>query len=592
MMKPNPKTPLPLDSGGSGQAVETRTLKTKKRLGEILIEGGLLTRGQLEEALPYQKKSGLKLGQFLVREGIVTEVQIVDMVSNQLNLNKYSAEAYQIDTELANVIPADMAFRYQAVPLKKNHLLLTIAMIDPMDINAVDAIEVYTNNEVETVICTEQDLNQLLSTLYGTYSGIGGVLEDMEEMQYDKEIEKAAVTEDVEVSSLQGMAEEAPVIRLVNSILSQAVREGASDIHISPEKDYVQVRFRVDGKLHDVPAPPKSMFLPIISRLKILANMDISIARVPQDGRFTVKMKNKEINVRASTIPSIYGENLVLRLLDTSSGVYSLERLGMSEMDRRKLVSVINRSYGMILSTGPTGSGKSTSLYSILKTINKPDTNIITVEDPVEYRIEKICQVQLNRKAGMTFADGLRSILRQDPDVIMVGEIRDAETATVAVQAALTGHKVLSTLHTNDAAGAITRFIDMGIEPFLVASTMIVSFAQRLVRTICPHCKKPHNAPPEVLEYWGLNNNPPASFLHGNGCFNCMHTGYKGRTGIYEVLLIDDMVQNMILKKQSSHKIGRAAKEAGNFMTLKEDAAQKIRQGITTFEEAASAVLT
>ncbi|MDP4978063.1 MAG: GspE/PulE family protein [Desulfobacterales bacterium] len=567
-------------------------MKTKKRLGEILIEGGLLTRGQLEEALPYQKKSGLKLGQFLVREGIVSEVQIVDMVSNQLNLEKYSAEAYQIDTELAHVIPADLAFRYQAVPLKKNHLLLTIAMIDPMDINAVDAIEVYTNNEVETVICTEQDLNQLLSTLYGTYSGIGGVLEDMEEMQYDKEIEKAAVTEDVEVSSLQGMAEEAPVIRLVNTILSQAVREGASDIHISPEKDYVQVRFRVDGKLHDVPAPPKSMFLPIISRLKILANMDISIARVPQDGRFTVKMKNKEINVRASTIPSIYGENLVLRLLDTSSGVYSLERLGMSELDRSKLVSVINRSYGMILSTGPTGSGKSTSLYSILKTINKPDTNIITVEDPVEYRIEKICQVQLNRKAGMTFADGLRSILRQDPDVIMVGEIRDTETATVAVQAALTGHKVLSTLHTNDAAGAITRFIDMGIEPFLVASTMIVSFAQRLVRTICPHCKKPHSAPPEVLEYWGLTNNRKARFLHGTGCFNCMHTGYKGRTGIYEVLLIDDMIQNMILKKQSSQKIGRAAKEAGSFMTLKEDAAQKIKQGITTFEEAASAVLT
>lgn len=591
-MKPNPKNLTPLDSDGSGQTVEKRKLKTKKRLGEILIEGGLLTRAQLEEALPYQKKSGLKLGQFLVREGIVTEVQIVDMVSNQLNLEKYSSEAYQIDTELATVIPADMAFRYQAVPLKKNHLLLTIAMIDPMDINAVDAIEVYTNNEVETVICTEQELNQLLSTLYGTYSGIGGVLEDMEEMQYDKEIEKAAVTEDVEVSSLQGMAEEAPVIRLVNSILSQAVRESASDIHISPEKDYVQVRFRVDGKLHDVPAPPKSMFLPIISRLKILANMDISIARVPQDGRFTVKMKNKEINVRASTIPSIYGENLVLRLLDTSSGVYSLERLGMSEMDRSKLVSVINRSYGMILSTGPTGSGKSTSLYSILKTINKPDTNIITVEDPVEYRIEKICQVQLNRKAGMTFADGLRSILRQDPDVIMVGEIRDTETATVAVQAALTGHKVLSTLHTNDAAGAITRFIDMGIEPFLVASTMIVSFAQRLVRTICPHCKKPHNAPPEVLEYWGLTNNRQARFLHGTGCFNCMHTGYKGRTGIYEVLLIDDMIQNMILKKQSSHKIGRAAKEAGSFMTLKEDAAQKIKQGITTFEEAASAVLT
>ncbi len=591
-MNLNSKKSMPHDSGDKGPARTKGQLKTKKRLGEILIEGGLLTPGQLEEALPYQKKSGLKLGQFLVREGIVSEVQIVEMISNQLNLPKYSTEAYELDTELAHVLPADLAFRYQAVPLKKNHLLLTIAMIDPMDINAVDAIEVYTNNEVETVICTEQDLNHLLSTLYGTYSGIGGVLEDMEEMQYDKETEKSAVTEDVEVSSLQGMAEEAPVIRLVNSILTQAVREGASDIHISPEKDYVQVRFRVDGKLHEVPAPPKSMFLPIISRLKILANMDISIARVPQDGRFTVKMKNKEINVRTSTIPSIYGENLVLRLLDTSSGVYSLERLGMSATDRDKLVSVINRSYGMILSTGPTGSGKSTSLYSILKTINKPDTNIITVEDPVEYRIEKICQVQLNRKAGMTFADGLRSILRQDPDVIMVGEIRDTETAKVAVQAALTGHKVLSTLHTNDAAGAITRFVDMGIEPFLVASTMMVSFAQRLVRTICPNCKKPYSAPPEVLEYWELENGHEAGFLHGAGCFNCMHSGYKGRTGIYEVLLIDDMIQNMILKKQSSHQIARAAKEAGNFMTLKEDAAQKIKQGITTFEEAASAVLT
>ena len=566
-------------------------LKTKKRLGEILVEGGLLTKKQIDEALPYQKKSGLKLGQFLVREGVVNEAQIVDMVSAQLNLKKYSVGKYKVDNELSNVLPADIAFRYQAAPLKKTGLLLTVAMTDPMDINAVDAIEVYTNNEVETVICTEQDLNQLLSSLYGTYSGIDGVLEDMEDMQYDKVNEKAQSTEDVEVSSLQGMAEEAPVVRLVNSILSQGVREGASDIHISPEKEFVQVRFRVDGKLHEVPAPPKSMFLPIISRLKILANMDISVSRIPQDGRFTVKMKNKEINIRVSTIPSIYGENLVLRLLDTSSGVYSLERLGMSEIDRSKIVSVISRPYGMILSTGPTGSGKSTSLYSILKTINQPDINIITVEDPVEYRIEKICQVQLNRKAGMTFADGLRSILRQDPDVIMVGEIRDSETATIAVQAALTGHKVLSTLHTNDASGAITRFIDMGIEPFLVASTMIASFGQRLVRTICPSCKEPYTPPQEALSYWGLSNNN-ASFQHGTGCFNCMHTGYKGRTGIYEVLLIEDMVQQLILKKSSAREISVAAAEAGNFTTLKDDAAKKIVTGITTFEEAVSAVLT
>ena len=568
-------------------------LKEKKRLGEILVEGGLLSTEQLEQALPFQKKSGLKLGQFLVREGIVSESQIVDIISEQLDLKKYSADEFSPDQDqdLSNVIPAEIAFKYQAVPLSKTGLLLTVAMTDPMDINTLDALEVYTNNEVEAVICTEQDLNQLLSSLYGTYSGIGGVLEDMEEMEYDKDQEKTPVSDDVEVSSLQGMAEEAPVVRLVNSILSQGVRENASDIHISPEKDAVQLRFRVDGKLHDVPAPPKSMFLPIISRLKILANMDISLSRIPQDGRFTVKMKNKEINIRASTIPSIHGENMVLRLLDTSSGVYSLKRLGMSAGDRQKIESVMVKPYGMILSTGPTGSGKSTSLYSILKQINRPDINIITVEDPVEYRIERICQVQLNRKAGMTFADGLRSILRQDPDVIMVGEIRDRETATVAVQAALTGHRVFSTLHTNDAAGAITRLIDMGIEPFLVSSVMLATFAQRLVRTICPGCKTSVNPPEEILGYWGISNKKKSRFMQGKGCFNCMHTGFKGRTGVYEVLVVDEMIQQMIVKKSSAQQISMAAREAGRFSTLKEDAAAKIMRGITTIEEAASAVM-
>jgi type IV pilus assembly protein PilB len=408
---------------------------------------------------------------------------------------------------------------------------------------------------------------------------------------YKSAEEKASITEDVEVSSLQGMAEEAPVVRLVNSILSQGVREGASDIHISPEKESVQVRFRVDGRLHEVPAPPKSMFLPIISRLKILANMDIAVSRIPQDGRFTVKMKNKDINIRASTIPSIYGENLVMRLLDTSTSIYSLERLGMNEKDCQKLESMIEKPHGMILSTGPTGSGKSTSLYSILKKINQPDINIITVEDPVEYRIEKIRQVQLNRKAGMTFASGLRSILRQDPDVIMVGEIRDSETANIAVQAALTGHRVLSTLHTNDSPGAITRFVDMGIEPFLVASVMIVSFAQRLIRTVCPSCKTSYQPAPEALKFWGLENVENANFQQGKGCFSCMQSGYKGRTGVYEVLVIDDFVQDLILKRASAHEITRAVKEVSEFTTLKDNAAEKVIQGITSLEEAASAVM-
>jgi type IV pilus assembly protein PilB len=555
------------------------------------VEGGLLTQKQLEDALPFQKKSKLKLGQFLVREGIVSETQIVDLVSNQLRLEKYRPDKYTLDVDLANLLPAEIAHKYQAAPLQKSGLLLTIAMTDPLDINALDAIEVYTNCEAETIICTEQHLNQMLNSLYGTYAGIGGVLEDMEEMEIDKISEKPAVTEDVEVSSLQGMAEEAPVVRLVNSILSQGVREGASDIHISPEKNYVQVRFRVDGRLHEVPAPPKSMFLPIISRLKILANMDIAISRIPQDGRFTVKMKNKDINIRASTIPSIYGENMVLRLLDTSTSIFSLERLGMSEQDHGRLEAMINRPHGMILSTGPTGSGKSTSLYSILKKINQADINIITVEDPVEYRIEKIRQVQLNRKAGMTFASGLRSILRQDPDVIMVGEIRDSETATIAVQAALTGHRVLSTLHTNDAPGAITRFTDMGIEPFLVASVMVVSFAQRLVRTICPNCKTSYQPPEEALKSWGLERFKDADFKHGKGCFNCMHTGFKGRTGIYEVLIVDEMIQDLILKRKSAHEIARAAHDSGHFTTLKENAIEKVIQGITSLEEAASAVM-
>ncbi len=566
-------------------------MRVRKKLGEILVEGGLLTQKKLEEALPFQKKSHLKLGQFLVREGIVNESQIVDLVSNQLRLEKYRPENYTIDMDLANLLPADIAHKYQAAPLQKNGLLLSIAMVDPLDINALDAIELFTNCEVEAIICSEQHLNNLLSSLYGTYAGIGGVLEDMQEMAIDKAAVKSTITEDVEVSSLQGMAEEAPVVRLVNSILSQSVREGASDIHISPEKESVQIRFRVDGRLHEVPAPPKSMFLPIISRLKILSNMDIAISRTPQDGRFTVKMKNKDINIRVSTIPSIYGENMVLRLLDTSSSIYSLERLGMNERDRKRIESTIARPHGMILSTGPTGSGKSTSLYSILIKINQPDINIITIEDPVEYRIEKIRQVQLNRKAGMTFAGGLRSILRQDPDVIMVGEIRDSETANIAVQAALTGHRVLSTLHTNDSPGAITRFIDMGIEPFLVASVMIVSFAQRLVRKVCPSCKTTYRPSREALRFWRLDQVKNANFQRGKGCFNCMHTGYKGRTGVYEVLIIDEMVQNLILKRKSAQEISRAAKEAGNFTTLEENAAEKVMQGITSLEEAASAVM-
>ena len=568
-------------------------MKEKKKLGEMLIDGGLLTEDQLKQAVADHKRNNMKLGEYLVREGIVSSSEIVNLVSQQLAIEKYRPDAYPIDIALSAVIPLEMCQKYQLIPIERSSHLLKIAMTDPMDINALDAIEVFTNIEVESVICTYQELNHMISSLYGTYSAIGGVLDGMSEMQIESahDAETAAISEDVEVSSLHDMAEEAPVIRLVNSILSQAVREGASDIHISPEKDYVQVRFRVDGKLHEVPAPPKSLLLLIISRLKILSNMDISLSRIPQDGRFTIRMDNKEINIRASTIPTIYGENMVLRLLDPSGGVYSLEHLGMSEADINKLEPIINKPYGMILSTGPTGSGKSTTLYSILKKINQPDINIITIEDPVEYRVNKIRQIQLNRKAGMSFASGLRSIMRQDPDVIMVGEIRDSETAGIAVQSALTGHRVLSTVHTNDAAGAITRFIDMGIEPFLVSSVMLVSIAQRLVRKVCPFCKKPWKPPAAALSYWGLDKVQGADFVQGKGCYNCMDKGYKGRTGIFEVLVIDEMIQEMILRRASSQEIMRTARESGHLRTLKDDATRKVLDGETTLDEAVTAVM-
>ena len=570
-----------------------RKMIVKKRLGEMLVEGELITEQLLRHALEEQKKAGIKLGQYIIRSGMATETQIVDLLSRQLKIEKYNPALYPLDIQLATLIPVDKAQKYQVAPLRKTGRLLNVAMIDPLDIKALDAIEVLTDFEVEPVVCTEREINQLISSLYGIQSSMGGVLQTLD---IDTETEVTAKSderseEEINLSSLMDMAGEAPVVRLVNSIFAQAVREGASDIHISPMVNTMQIRFRIDGKLHDVPSPPKSFSLPIIARLKILANMDITVSRIPQDGRFTLKIEKKEINVRVSCMPTLYGENVVMRLLDMSASIYTLDRLGMIESDRDKIQNMVRKSYGMILSTGPTGSGKSTSLYAILNELNRPDTHLVTLEDPVEYRIESIRQIQLNRKAGMTFASGLRAILRQDPDIIMVGEIRDSETAGIAIQAAQTGHRLLSTLHTNDAAGAITRFIDMGIEPFLVSSALLVSFAQRLVRTICPYCKESYRPSEAVLAAWGLDKLENVNFQRGKGCYQCMDTGYKGRTGIFEVLANDEMVQEMIIKRKSAQEITRAAVAAGKLRTLKDDAASKVIQGITTLEEAASAVM-
>ncbi len=564
----------------------------RKRLGEMLVDAELITEVQLQEALSGAKTIGLKLGQYLISKGIVNENSIVNAVSEQTNIKIYDPVKYTADPDISKIMEVETVSKFKAIPLYKKGDVLTIAMVDPLDIMAIDYIEILTDSEVETMICTEQNFNYLISNTFGAYAGEDNLMQQVQDIQEMDVVEEEDIYQNEMIeSSLHDMAEEAPVIKLVNSILSQAVREAATDVHISPEKEYSEIRFRVDGKLHHIPAPSKKMFLPVVSRIKILANLDISVSRIPQDGRFTIIMNHREINIRVSTIPTVYGENVVLRLLDTSSGIHSLEKLGFSENDIASLQKMISMPYGMILCTGPTGSGKSTTLFSMLKEINNPDHNIITLEDPVEYRMEHIRQVQLNRKANMTFASGLRSILRQDPDVVMVGEIRDSETAKVAVQAALTGHMVFSTVHTNDAAGAITRLLDMGIESFLIASVLLVTIAQRLVRRVCPYCKESYTPTHEELQYWGLSRENPVEFVRGKGCNQCMESGYKGRIGFYEILYTDDAVREMILKGASANEIAKVTASTGQLTTLKMDAVQKILDGDTSVKEAVSAMM-
>ncbi|CCK78873.1 GspE/PulE family protein [Desulfobacula toluolica] len=563
----------------------------RKKLGEILIDQGLISDIQLHEALSGLKECGLKLGEYLIQNNIVSEHAILDAIASQMNLKKYNPNDYILSPELSKIMDVDTVNKLNAIPVEKNEGVLTVAMVDPLNIIAIDYIEVMTNMEVETIICSEQNFTYLMSGLYGAYSGKDGVMKQVQDIaEMEGELQEDEYLNDSIEATLHDMAEEGPVVKLVNSILSQAVREGATDIHLSPEKDYVEIRFRVDGKLHKIPSPPKRLFLPMISRIKILANLDISVSRIPQDGRMTIVVNENEINIRVSTIPTVYGENMVMRLLDTSSGIHSLDKLGFMHQDIQALKKMIKMPYGMILCTGPTGSGKSTSLFSMLKEINSPDTNIITLEDPVEYRMEHVRQVQLNHKAGMSFASGLRSILRQDPDVIMVGEIRDKETASVAAQAALTGHLVFSTVHTNDAVGAIARFVDMGIEPFMVASVLLVVIAQRLVRRACPYCKESYTPSSSILEYWQLEDKP-YDFVKANGCSQCMNTGYKGRVGFYEILYVNDDVRQMILDGKSAREIFKFTLETGLMKSLKFDAVQKVVQGITTSEEAMSAIL-
>ena len=549
------------------------------RLGEQLVLKGILSEEALENALSAAKAANMKLGEYLTSHGIVPEEDILKALSEQLNFPLYNPDEFPLDTHLKDLVPQDVARENRLVPLTFEEGVLYCALLDPNNFRALDTVEETCRCQVEPVLCTKADFVRLFSAVYGEYSAFSEMLGEI-----DADTAPDAGRADEEVIT-NNAVDDVPVIRLVNLILSEGVKVGASDIHINPEKTTVNVRYRVEGMLRKASEVPLKLAPSVVSRIKIMGNMDISETRLPQDGRFTIKVEGHEINVRVSSIPTTYGENVVMRLLDMSAQrIYELPKLGMGPEDYKLVTQAAHKPYGMILSTGPTGSGKSSSLYAIIKLVNRDEVNIMTLEDPVEYRMAGVRQVQLNVKAGMTFSSGLRAILRQDPDILMVGEIRDRETAHIAVQAALTGHLVLSTLHTNDALSAVNRLVDMGVEPYLVASVLLCSFAQRLVRCVCPHCREQYQPSIGLLHVFGLTPED-GPFFHGKGCPRCGGTGYMGRTAIFEVFPMLDELQEMVTAGKSKQEIYRRARELG-IRTMADDAAKKIRAGITTAEEA------
>lgn len=549
----------------------------RKLLGEMLIAEGLLSHEQLERALAEQKQHGGRIGAVLKALGFVTEEDIIKVLGKQMGVQHMALTSVIIDPEVVKIIPETLARRHQAVPLFKKERVLTLAMVDPLNVFAIDDIRRATGMEIQPVVSTEGDVLKAIDRYYSVTS-------TMQEAVREADVQGFGTAEEDQVIDLQRIAEDTPVIKLVNTMIAQAVREGASDIHIEPDAEVLRIRYRVDGLLHEVMTPPRHLQAGVTSRIKIMADLDIAEKRVPQDGRIQMKVGEKDIDIRLATLPTIFGEKIVMRLLDKASLLLGLEELGFSQETLKKFKKMITRPYGLLLVTGPTGSGKTTTLYSVLSSINSPEKNIITIEDPVEYQIKIVNQVQVNPKVGITFANGLRSILRQDPDIIMVGEIRDRETATIAIQAALTGHLVFSTLHTNDAAGAITRLVDIGVEPFLVASSIIGIVGQRLVRKICTRCKQSYTPTPDLLKSLGLGDRKEITFMKGTGCPDCRGTGYSGRIGLFELLALDELIRNLVVAKASSSGIRIAAQKAG-FVGLREEGLLKALKGVTTLEE-------
>lgn len=559
--------------------------RMRKRLGELLLDAKKLTEKDLLRALTEQKKYGDKLGKVIVKLGMLSEKEIIDTVSKQLNIPIIDLKELEIPEDVVTLITTDIAKNSMVIPVMRRHNVLKLAMVDPLDIDAMDNVARMVKMEIEPLIVTEDELKQALEKYYGLKTIVEETLDRIKEQALTLEKDEKDEDEDERIS--MDLVEEEPVVRFVNSLLAQALADNASDIHVEPSKNIMRVRMRVDGRLRDVPSPDKKMFLPIVSRIKILAGIDIARTRTPQDGRFNIRESSREVGVRVSTFPTIHGEKVVLRLLDKSTALYGIDNLGFLRDDKEKIKSVLKRPYGFILSTGPTGSGKSTTLYAILNHINSPEKNIITIEDPVEYTLDGLAQAQVNPRAGMTFESGLRSILRQDPDIIMVGEIRDRETANIAVHSALTGHLVLSTLHTNDAASAVTRLVEMGIEPFLVTSSVTCVIGQRLLRKICPECKESYYPTPSVHRTFQIRED--VLLYRGKGCPACKYKGYRGRTGVYEVLVMDDELRELIISKAPSEVLKKKAHEKG-MRVMRDDAIMKVLFGTTTLEEALNVV--
>lgn len=555
-----------------------------KKFGELLVRNGVLTPAQLVDVLHYKNYSDEDFAQILINKGIASSKTIYQALADYLNLPFIDLPDYSLDPNVLNIVSKELAYKFKIMPVFRIDNSLTVAMANPSDLQAIDTLRRETGYDIEPAVSLESDIQKSLEKYYGQIENLDDSLDEV--IQHIESVKPKEEEEANSAEKLKQLSAQAPVVKLVNLIISQAIIEQASDIHIEPEDKSLQVRYRIDGILHEALSPPKHLQAAIISRLKILAQLDIAESRIPQDGRFQVNVQGREIDIRVSTLPTVYGENVVLRILDKSSLMLNLEELGFEPESLRLFKEMLASSYGVILVSGPTGSGKTTTLYSALQAINTPDKNIITVEDPVEYRLKRIRQAQVNVKAGLTFASGLRSILRQDPDIIMVGEIRDQETAKIAVEAALTGHLVLSTIHTNDAPGGLTRLTEMGVEPFLTSSATIGIVAQRLVRKLCEQCKKPYKPNNATLATLNLNNETARDLVlyRGVGCSACRNTGYKRRLGIYEVMTINQEIQELALSRASSDQIRRAAIR-NNMRSLRQDGLLKAMKGITSLEE-------